>query len=71
MKLNDLKDLKVIKKNLAPEPEKPAGTVPRKRTVVLKSKEEEHARNEGRKLRAAIPGRRTKVVEEPLHWEDP
>lgn len=121
MKLNDLKDLKVIKKNLAPEPEKTAGTVPRKRTVVLKSKEEEHARNEGlvkgqkvrmmdtndtativgfgkdyyeldldgmtiravrsefipvdpdedRKLRAAIPGRRTKVVEEPLHWEDP
>ena len=121
MKLNDLKDLKVIKKNLAPEPEKPAGTVPRKRTVVLKSKEEEHARNEGlvkgqrvrmmdtndtativgfgkdyyeldldgmtiravrsefipvdpdedRKLRAAIPGKRTKVVEEPLHWEDP
>jgi len=121
MKLSDLKDLKVIKKNLAPEPEKPAGTVPRKRTVVLKSKEEEHARNEGlvkgqkvrmmdtndtativgfgkdyyeldldgmtiravrsefipvdpdedRKLRAAIPGRRTKVVEEPLHWEDP
>ena len=121
MKLNDLKDLKVIKKNLAPEPEKLAGTVPRKRTVVLKSKEEEHARNEGlvkgqrvrmmdtndtativgfgkdyyeldldgmtiravrsefipvdldedRKLRAAIPGRRTKVVEELLHWEDP
>ena len=121
MKLNDLKDLQVIKKNLAPEPEKPAGTVPRKRTVVLKSKEEEHARNEGlvkgqrvrmmdtndtativgfgkdyyeldldgmtiravrsefipvdpdedRKLRAAIPGKRTKVVEEPLHWEDP
>jgi len=121
MKLNDLKDLKVIKKNLAPEPEKPAGTVTRKRTVVLKSKEEEHARNEGlvkgqrvrmmdtndtativgfgkdyyeldldgmtiravrsefipvdpdedRKLRAAIPGKRTKVVEEPLHWEDP
>ena len=28
MKLNDLKDLKVIRKNLAPEPEKPAGTVP-------------------------------------------
>ena len=121
MKLNDLKDLQVIKKNLAPEPEKPVGTVPRKRTVVLKSKEEEHARNEGlvkgqrvrmmdtndtativgfgkdyyeldldgmtiravrsefipvdpdedRKLRAAIPGKRTKVVEEPLHWEDP
>ena len=121
MKLNDLKDLKVIKKNLTPEPEKPTGTVPRKRTVVLKSKEEEHARNEGlvkgqkvrmmdtndtativgfgkdyyeldldgmtiravrsefipvdpdedRKLRAAIPGRRTKVVEDPLHWEDP
>ena len=121
MKLNDLKDLKVIKKNLAPEPEKADGTVPRKRTVVLKSKEEEHARNEGlvkgqrvrmmdtndtativgfgkdyyeldldgmtiravrsefipvdpdedRKLRAAIPGKRTKVVEEPLHWEDP
>ena len=47
MKLNDLKDLKVIRKNLAPEAEKPAGTVSCKRTVALKGKEEEHARNEG------------------------
>ena len=48
MKLTDLKDLRVIKKNLEPEPEqKPQQNQPRKRSVELKSKEEEHARNEG------------------------
>ena len=48
MKLTDLKDLRVIKKDLAPEPEdKPQQNQPRKRSVELKSKEEEHARNEG------------------------
>jgi hypothetical protein len=48
MKLTSLKDLKVIKKDLAPaEPEKAPVNKPRSRTVVLKSKEEEHARNEG------------------------
>ena len=48
MKLTDLKDLRVIKKDLSPEPEdKPQQTQPRKRSVELWSKEEEHARNEG------------------------
>jgi len=48
MKLSSLQDLKVIRKDLAPAPDtKPAGNSPRSRTVVLKSKEEEHARNEG------------------------
>lgn len=48
MKLSSLKDLKVIKKDLAPaEPEKVPANKPRSRTVILKSKEEEHARNEG------------------------
>ena len=48
MKLTDLKDLRVIKKSLEPEPEqKPQPNQPRKRSVELKSKEEEHARNEG------------------------
>ena len=48
MKLTDLKDLRVIKKNLEPEPEpKPQQNKPRKRSVELRSKEEEHARNEG------------------------
>ena len=48
MKLTDLKDLRVIKKNLDPELEpKPQQNQPRKRSVELKSKEEEHARNEG------------------------
>ena len=48
MKLTDLKDLRVIKKDLSPEPEdKPQQNQPRKRSVELKSKEEEHARNEG------------------------
>ena len=48
MKLTDLKDLRVIKMNLEPEPEqKPQQNQPRKRSVELKSKEEEHARNEG------------------------
>lgn len=48
MKLNSLKDLKVIKKDLAPAaPEEAPVNKPRSRTVLLKSKEEEHARNEG------------------------
>ena len=48
MKLTDLKDLRVIKKSLSPEPEKtPTQNQPRKRSVELHSKEEEHARNEG------------------------
>jgi len=48
MKLTDLKDLRYIKKNLEPEaPEAPKTNQPRSRTVILKSKEEEHARNEG------------------------
>lgn len=48
MKLSSLKDLKVIKKDLAPaEPEKSPVQKPRSKTVILKSKEEEHARNEG------------------------
>ena len=48
MKLTDLKDLRVIKKSLSPEPEKtPVQNQPRKRSVELRSKEEEHARNEG------------------------
>jgi len=42
MKLSSLKDLKVIKKDLEPEPEaKPSGNQPRSRIVVLRSKEEE------------------------------
>ena len=48
MKLTELKDLRVIKKSLEPEPEpKPQQNQPRKRSVELTSKEEEHARNEG------------------------
>ena len=48
MKLNNLKDLRVIKKNLEPEaPEAPKTNQPRSKTVILKSREEEHARNEG------------------------
>lgn len=48
MKLTDLKELKIIKKDLSPEPEvKPPQNQPRKRSVELKTKEEEHARNEG------------------------
>ena len=48
MKLTSLKDLKVIKKDLAPaEPEKAPVNKSRSRTVILKSKDEEHARNEG------------------------
>ena len=48
VKLTDLKDLRVIKKSLEPQPEpKPQQNQPRKRSVELKSKEEEHARNEG------------------------
>jgi hypothetical protein len=48
VKLTDLKDLRVIKKSLEPQPEqKPQQNQPRRRTVELKSKEEEHARNEG------------------------
>ena len=48
MKFTDLKDLRIIKKSLEPQPEpKPQQNQPRQRSVVLKSKEEEHARNEG------------------------
>jgi hypothetical protein len=48
MKLTDLKDLRVIKKSLSPEPEKaPVQNQPRKRSVELRYKEEEHACNEG------------------------
>ena len=48
MKLTDLKDLRFIKKSLDPQPEqKPQQNQPRKRSVVLKSREEERARNEG------------------------
>ena len=48
MKLNDLKDLRVIKKSLEPQLEpKPRQNQPRKRSVELRSREEEHARNEG------------------------
>ena len=48
MKLTDLRDLRVIKKNLEPQPEqKPQQNQPRRRSVELRSKEEEHARNEG------------------------
>ena len=48
MKLTDLKDLRVIKKSLSPESEKaPVQNQPRRRSVELRSKEEEHARNEG------------------------
>ena len=48
MKLTDLKDLRFIKKSLEPQPEqKPLQNQPRKCSVVLKSREEEHARNEG------------------------
>lgn len=48
MKLTDLKDLRVIKMSLEPEPaSKPQQNQPRKRSVELRSKEEEHARNEG------------------------
>ena len=56
MKLSSLQDLKVIKKDLAPaEPEKSPVQKPRSKTVILKSKEEEHALNErlfkGQKVR--------------------
>ena len=48
MKLTDLKDLRVIKKSLEPQQEpKPQQNQPQKRSVELRSKEEEHARNEG------------------------
>lgn len=48
MKLSSLKDLKVMKKDLEPEPEaKPSGNQPRCKTVVHRSKEEEKARSEG------------------------
>ena len=48
MKLSSLKDLKVIKKDLAPaEPGKSPVQKPRSKTLILKSKEEEYARNEG------------------------
>ena len=48
MKLTDLKDLRVIKNSMEPQPEqKPQQNKPRKRSVELRSKEEEHARREG------------------------
>jgi hypothetical protein len=48
LKFIDLKDLRVIKKNLEPQSEpKLQQNQPRKRSVELRSKEEEHARNEG------------------------
>ena len=48
VKFTDLKDLRVIKKSLEPQSEpKTQQNQPRKRSVVLKSREEEHARNEG------------------------
>ena len=48
MKLTDLNDLRVIKKSLEPQQEpKPQQNQPQKRSVELRSKEEEHARNEG------------------------
>jgi hypothetical protein len=48
VKLTDLKDLRVIRKSLEPQPEqKPQQNQPRRRSVELRSKEEEHARNEG------------------------
>ena len=51
MKLSSLKDLSVIKKNLTPEADpKPVQNQPRKRSMELRSKEEEHARNEGLSL---------------------
>jgi len=59
MKLSSLQDLKVIRKDLAPAPDtKPAGNSPRSRTVVLKSKEEERARNEG-----LSKGRRVRMMD--------
>ena len=48
MKLTDLNDRRVIKKSLEPQQEpKPQENQPQKRSVELRSKEEEHARNEG------------------------
>ena len=48
MKLSSLKDLKVIKKDLTPQPEaKPSGNQPPPKTVVHRSREEEKARSEG------------------------
>lgn len=50
MKLTDLKDLRVIKKSMAPQPEaQPQQSQQRRRSasVELRSKEEEHARSEG------------------------
>ena len=48
MKLTDLNDLRVIKKSLEPQQEpKPQQNQPQKRSVELRSKEEEQARNEG------------------------
>ena len=45
MKLNDLKDLKVIKKNLAPEPEKPAGPPPQPPVHITAAKSIIHNNN--------------------------
>ncbi|MCR4860698.1 MAG: hypothetical protein K5910_08560 [Bacteroidales bacterium] len=123
MKLNDLKDLKCIRKDLGPEAREPAAgqTRPRSKTVVHRSREEERARSEGlvkgqwvrmmdtndsarivgfgdgyyeldldglviravrseflpvnpeddRKLRASIPSKRSKILEEGTRQEDP
>ena len=68
MKLTDLKDLRVIKKSLSPEPEKaPVQNQPRKRSEFIPINADED-----RKLRAAIPSRSTKKsADEPLRSEDP
>ena len=59
MKLTDLKDLRVIKKSLEPQPEqKPQQNQPRKRSVQIKSKDEEHGRNEG-----LVMGQKVRMVD--------
>ena len=47
MKLTDLKDLRVIKKSMTPPQPEAQKNQPRRRSVELRCKEEEHARNEG------------------------
>lgn len=47
MKLTDLKDLRVIKKSMTPPQPEAQKNQPRRRCVEPRSKEEEHARNEG------------------------
>ena len=59
MKLTDLKDLRVIKKSLEPQPEqKPQQNQPRKRSVQINSKDEEHGRNEG-----LVMGQKVRMVD--------